>query len=224
MSKTKKSFIVKFKTQQVVSLGLTMGVSSLLSIFYFDQKITHWIHNEFQGSLDSTARVITWFGLGDTYFLVSVFGYLLTRLFSEKLSHLSWKNRLLEAKNRFIFMLLCFSISGVIVMILKMVLGRARPYHSSEFHSLDFNPMTLNWDYQSFPSGHTQVGFTLASFISILYPRLTIGIFTFASLVGLSRVVLEKHYLGDVFAGAYIGILGTFLAWKWSGKKLLNGG
>jgi membrane-associated phospholipid phosphatase len=86
---------------------------------------------------------------------------------------------------------------------------------------LNFHPLTLDWNYQSYPSGHTQVGFTLATFLAFLYPKFTKYFYLVAGLIGLSRVILEKHYLGDVIAGAYIGILGTYLAWHWKGKKLL---
>ncbi len=211
---------MRWKTQQIVYLGLILGICSVLSIFYLDQVLAHWTHNYFQGRLDAIAKFITWFGTGDTYFFISVMGYLFTRLFSKKLTHLNWPQRLTEAKKRFGFMFLCFAISGLILMVLKIIFGRERPYNTTEFQPFHFNPFTLDWDFQSYPSGHTQVGFTLASFISILYPRATIALFIFASLVGLSRVILEKHYLGDVLAGAFIGILGTFIAWKWKGSKL----
>jgi membrane-associated phospholipid phosphatase len=216
-----KLFIFNMNQSQLVFVGLIMGISSILSIFYIDQPLTHWIHDSFQGSLDSTARIITWFGSGDTYFLISVCGYLLARLFSKTLTHLSWAQRLAESRDRFSFMFLSFLISGVIVLILKSIFGRGRPYQTPDFMPLNFKPFTLDWNFQSYPSGHTQVGFTLASFLSILYPKGTKYFFTFAIIVGLSRVILEKHYLGDVLAGGYIGILGTFLAWKWkwNGRK-----
>jgi membrane-associated phospholipid phosphatase len=216
-----KSFIVKWPRHKIVFLGVFLVAGSILSIFYFDQPLTQWVHESIRGELDSIAKVFTWFGLGDTYFLISASGYLLARLFSQRLTHLSWTSRIAQAKSHFSFMFLSFLVSGLIVLILKGAFGRGRPYQSPDFIPINFRPFTLDWDYQSYPSGHTQVGFTLAAFLSILFPRGTKYFFVFAAIVGFSRVLLEKHYLGDVLAGSYVGILGTYLAWHWRGKKML---
>ncbi len=215
-----KEFIFSWTSKQIVILGLVLGLGSIVSILYIDQPLTLWFRMFFNGQLNAIANIATWFGLGDTYFLISVCGYLLARLFSQKLTHLSWTQRIAETRNRFSFMFLCFLISGVLVLILKSCFGRSRPYNSPDFAPMNFQPYTLDWNFQSYPSGHTQVGFTLATFLSLLYPKGTKFFFIFAILVGFSRVILEKHYLGDVIAGAYIGILGTFLTWKWKGYQL----
>ena len=172
--------------------------------------------------LTGIAEIVTWFGLGDTYFMIAVIGYLLARLSQRKWSHLSWARRLAEVRGHFGFMFCSFLVSGILVLVLKMLFGRARPYHSVNYEPLNFQPFTLDWHYQSYPSGHTQVGFTLAAFLAILYPKGARIFFTLAALIGFSRVLLEKHYLGDVIAGAYVGILGTYLAWHWKGKQLLG--
>jgi membrane-associated phospholipid phosphatase len=205
----------------MVRLGVLLIVCSIVSIFYVDQPLTRWIHESFRGDLDPIANFFTWFGLGDTYFLFSVLGYLFARLFAERLTHLSWARRLAQARGQFVLMFWSFFVSGILVLSLKSMFGRCRPYNSPDFLPLNFQPFTLDWNFQSYPSGHTQVGFTLASFLSILYPKRTKYFFLFASLVGLSRVILEKHYLGDVLAGAYVGIIGTYIAWHWKGKRVL---
>jgi len=220
LKRQQKFFLSNWNKNQIISLGLVLGISSILSIFYLDQPLTRWFHESFNGSLDPIAKVITWFGLGDTYFFISVCGYLFARLFSRTLTHLSWAQRVAQTRDRFSLMFFCFLISGLLLLLLKSIFGRARPYISPDFMPINFNPFTLDWDFQSYPSGHTQVGFTLATFLSIIYPKGTKYFFLFAIIVGLSRVVLEKHYLGDVLAGAYIGILGTYIAWKWKGEKL----
>ena len=215
----KSSFITRWSLLEIVRLGVGMVIVSILSIFFIDQKVTNWLNENLQGQLDGFARIITWFGLGDTYFLISIIGYLLARSFTGKAKKLIWLDRVAQTNKHFLFMLLCFFTSGILLLILKFTFGRARPYLTQNFESLNFQPFNLDWNYQSYPSGHTQVGFTLASFMSILFPKLSKLFFGFALLVGLSRVILEKHFLGDVIAGAYIGIIGTYIAWHWKGRK-----
>jgi membrane-associated phospholipid phosphatase len=73
----------------------------------------------------------------------------------------------------------------------------------------------------SFPSGHTSGAFATATIISIEYPRwyVIVPAYTWASLVGFSRMDLGVHYPSDVLAGAAIG---TGCAWLTSvvNKKL----
>lgn len=215
------SFVVRWGLKSLIQLGVFLVIASVLSIFYVDQPLTRWIHNSFQGGYDPVARFFTKMGDADTYFLISILGYLWARLFAPRLSHLSFVRRVAEARGHFSYMFISFFLSGMIVLSLKAIFGRCRPYFDPDFIPLNFQPFTLNPDWQSYPSGHTQVGFTLATFLSTLYPRYTPYFFILASFIGLSRVILEKHYLGDVLAGAYVGILGTYLAWHWRGKRWL---
>lgn len=64
----------------------------------------------------------------------------------------------------------------------------------------------------SFPSGHTSTSFQGASFFQRRYGW-KIGILPYlgAAFVGYSRVEASKHYPSDVFAGAAIGILSTYV-------------
>jgi membrane-associated phospholipid phosphatase len=66
----------------------------------------------------------------------------------------------------------------------------------------------------SFPSGHTSQAFTLALLFAHLRKR-TWACFAFpliAFFVGYSRVYLAQHFLTDVTAGAFVGIVSAVLA------------
>lgn len=69
----------------------------------------------------------------------------------------------------------------------------------------------------SFPSGHTAQAFAAATFMvkeyghrNVLY---AVSAYSLASGIGIMRVMNNRHWASDVFAGAGIGILSTHLAY-----------
>lgn len=97
--------------------------------------------------------------------------------------------------------------------LLKWVLGRPRPYLAGDtrFESIDFTQ--FQWfaethDFRGFPSGHSSAVFAVLWIGASLHaPRAVRAAFVITGVVvGMSRVALAKHFLGDVVAGAGIGI------------------
>ncbi|MCJ7934581.1 MAG: phosphatase PAP2 family protein [Chryseobacterium sp.] len=80
----------------------------------------------------------------------------------------------------------------------------------------------------SFPSGHTAMAFTNASFLHKEYgmvnPAYSIAGYGTAALTGLGRNLNNRHWIPDVLAGAGIGIISTELGYFFIDKMYRNKG
>ena len=104
--------------------------------------------------------------------------------------------------------LLAYALELPIYVMLKKTLQRQRPCDCIT----NFNAHIAPSDKFSLPSGHTAAAFLMATLLSSFYPILTPFVFVWASLIGLSRVLLGVHYPSDVLAGASLGVLMSCLS------------
>lgn len=93
--------------------------------------------------------------------------------------------------------------SGLLTTGLKWAVGRGRPDSNApnSVHYLGGRPGS-----DSFPSGHTAEAFALARVLARRYPKQRYLFYAAAGAVGLSRIYLDRHWAGDVAAGALIGV------------------
>ena len=120
----------------------------------------------------------------------------------EKLSA-AWSEKLL----RFGLTLIA---TGIVLSILKVVIGRYRPEMLMMQGLYGFNPLILMNDAcHSSPSGHATMAFcgfyTLAGLLKKSW--LTPFLLLCAVIISLAKLVLADHYLSDILFGGYLGII-----------------
>ncbi|MBT1706074.1 phosphatase PAP2 family protein [Chryseosolibacter indicus] len=118
-----------------------------------------------------------------------------------------------DFKNRSLLLLKSEAIMAALTFSFKEMTNVSRPDGSDGF---------------SFPSGHTAQAFATATFMAKEYGDeshwYSIGAYGIATTVGAMRILNNRHWISDVFAGAGIGILSTNLAYlthryKWKNKN-----
>lgn len=90
--------------------------------------------------------------------------------------------------------------------ILKVSLGRARPYN--DFGNLKFKPFSFSDDaYHSFPSGHTTSAWALSAVVAGTASSDIVKILAYVpcGFTMFSRIYQDQHWISDSFAGAFIG-------------------
>lgn len=105
-------------------------------------------------------------------------------------------------------------VAALLCRVLKIAVGRPRPMTGGPFQ-----PFSLGWGYQSFPSGHT--GEALGSLLPLLwrfgrYAPYCMPLASGLLLAGVcfSRVYLGMHHPTDIWGGLVIGSVSGYVSWK----------
>lgn len=94
--------------------------------------------------------------------------------------------------------LMAFALELPIYVALKRSFRRARPQDLPSF----ITPS----DLYSMPSGHTAAAFLMASLLSHFYPAWEPLYWSWAAMIGISRVLLGVHFITDILAGMVLGL------------------
>lgn len=143
-------------------------------------------------SLVKFCRVLSWTGNGPLYLLLAAGLY--WRQGSQSL--------LLHA------LLLAFALERPVYFVLKNSFKRNRPQQAIK----DFRSVVIPSDQFSFPSGHTSAAFMVAALLGYFFPAFQLAFYTWAALVGFSRVILGVHFPTDTLMGMVLGISCAFFS------------
>lgn len=173
-------------------LTAVLGTGALL--YVFDQKIHDWSQDRQTPETEDWAQ----FGssLGHGLFL----GGLITSLYlgGEIFDELGLrKTALLSLES--------WMTAGALVIGLKAILGRARPYTGMGSHY--FKPFSFSSEYHAFPSGHAVSAFAVATVIADQTDFILADVlaYSLSTLVAVSRVHNSKHWASDIFVGSALG-------------------
>ncbi|WP_413290739.1 phosphatase PAP2 family protein [Bdellovibrio sp. HCB337] len=195
-----------YPTRRILTVSILGFSLALIAALTLDQSVALYFKRPELQWIWLKARTITNVGLSEHYFVTVILLYIFAKWVRPQFMHLR-----IWARN-FFFALI---VSGVFVHIFKFVVGRQRPHKSVDFDPYVFHPFTTHWDFHSFVSGHTQVMFTVATMMSLAFPKARVVFLAIAAFFGLTRVIIHDHFLSDICGGAAVGYIGTMTAIYW---------
>lgn len=93
-----------------------------------------------------------------------------------------------------------FSVTAAITGAIKYLVGRARPYENlGPYH---FTFLSNNYDFQSFPSGHSALAWSIFTPVA---RRFGAQWYIVPTIFSAQRLWADQHWLSDVVYGGLIG-------------------
>ncbi len=102
--------------------------------------------------------------------------------------------------------------------VAKPFFNRHRPCHPDSMLIEKTHTLLGLKGSNSFPSSHATNMFAQAMLLSLFYPAFWVIFFSFATLIGFSRIYVGVHFPGDVLFGSLLGIMigiSVFLIYKY---------
>ncbi len=197
-----------------IKLELLLFGLLFLSIF-LSYNIDIGLYNYFSNFGDSFNQIYlkeffvknTVLGNSKWYFSISILLILLSYL----IHSYSFFAKLKNFKKTFygfgLFLFVSLLLTGLVTQILKHIVGRARPNHSSIDKSVGFDFINFDSSFHSFPSGHTSTIFVVALVFAYFIPKLKYFFIFFAFIIGFSRIVVGAHFFTDVVGGIIVSYM-----------------
>lgn len=182
-----------WKAKDWTKAGVVLGVAAL-SYAFADQRIQRFSQEHKSPFTNTVSEIVDPLGNGRYLWITSGVVFLHGQLFhNEKTTRVGLL--ILESQ----------LINGVIGQLIKLGAGRRRPWDGATAHEWagpQYPP------FHSFPSGHAQTAFALATVIAEEFKdvkAVPIISYSLATLTCLSRLNANAHWFSDLLVGAAMG-------------------
>jgi membrane-associated phospholipid phosphatase len=180
-----------FKSKDWIILGGIVGVTT--GSFFIDKSIRESVAKNHTATMDNITGLGHYYGNAAYMVILSGATYLTGKII---------RNNEIAGTGRMILETLAYA--GIITTVLKVGLGRARPY--TDKGAFDFFNLSIKNDYLSMPSGHTTVAFAVSSVLTAKIKNMyaSIALYSLAGLTMYQRIYSDSHWFSDTFLGAAI--------------------
>ncbi|QVQ26632.1 phosphatase PAP2 family protein [Achromobacter deleyi] len=189
-------------------LGLALALAAGACALWVDLPLAIWIKESVSDGVDQSFEWVGELGESGRYIGVALAFYVIGLVGLAR----GWRNPVRMSYAAMargsLLMLSTMAVGGLIVLVLKRSVARARPelFFEKGIYGLGESFSRVQ-QFNSFPSSHTYAAFAVAVVLGILAPRWRWVFLLLAALVAVSRLVNLDHYLSDVMTAAGIAVL-----------------
>ncbi|MGB3538324.1 MAG: phosphatase PAP2 family protein [Mesorhizobium sp.] len=162
-----------------------------------DRPVALFFASQRDATLVHIARFLTDFGKAYWFIVPAAALFILFRFM--------WKNPLYASRS--LFVLTSVASTGIIVDVLKVVFGRARPELLFNQDIFQFFFFRFGHEYNSFPSGHTACAMAAGVALALIFPRYRSLALAGAAILACTRFITTAHYISDVVASSIIAVV-----------------
>lgn len=217
MKTLKFNYLLK---KELISTAIFV-VLTIFSVLFFDKSLAIFIHHH---GIDEWAHNYGLRHLVNGLPIILPIYYLVL---------ISFKKPSIDLGYRFLYVLYLYGLINFTIackQALKIVFGRYWPqtWIHNNLSLIHDGVYGFNWFHginSAFPSGHSTFVAIIAISLSLIYPRMRIWLYAMISIMVISLVLLNYHYLGDCFAGIALANLFAILGlvfYRYSYFKIRN--
>ncbi|WP_269931627.1 phosphatase PAP2 family protein [Aminobacter sp. HY435] len=191
-----------------LSIVALVGAVAVAILFPFDARVMDFVLSH-RGRLTGWMAALSQSGKSEWFLVPALVFYLLAATADWRGNGHRVKSRLVTVFGQSAFLFGAVAISGIAVNLVKIVVGRARPWMFGEVGAYHFDPFVVSKYLSSFPSGHSTTLGAVAAVLCIWFPRqwpLFCGV---GIVLSMMRVAAAAHYPSDVVAGFFFGVIVT---------------
>lgn len=198
-----------------LAAGAAIAAAGLVPIMFFIDVPAIVAARQTPGWLQAIFQFVTQLGLSGWFLVPLGAALLLIGLVSNPAMTRTSQLVLASLAVRLSFLFIAIALPGLVVTIVKRLIGRARPFVGGEPDAFLYKLSIWKAEFASFPSGHATTAVAAAVAFGVLWPRLRPLLWSYAVLIALSRVIITAHHPSDVLAGAVAGAVGALLVRDW---------
>lgn len=225
-----------FASRRWAAYALALAAVIAVLFVFVDRPLAQRLHAASTPWIFDLFNVIDELGSSELYLVPALVLYVWALLAARKGWSLPFGGDADRAARASLFVMLTMALGGVVTVLLKHAVARARPELLIEqgIYGLG-TAFARAREFDSFPSSHTQAAFAAAAALAIVAPRWRVSAMLLACAVATARVVNLDHYLSDVLAAAFVAISSAALLaplilntdagwplrtpWRWFGNR-----
>ena len=191
-----------------LSLGAALALAAAACALWVDLPLAIWIKQSVSHGVNESFEWIGELGESGPYIGVALAFYVVGLVGLARGWHNPLRMSYASMARGSLLMLSTMAVGGLVVLVLKRSVARARPelFFEKGIYGLGESFSRVQ-QFNSFPSSHSYAAFAVAVVLGILAPRWRAVFLLLAALVAMSRLVNLDHYLSDVMTAAGIAVL-----------------